>query len=655
MTDNKKRSFALGYSFIGHSFLSYMFLAFVLVAVSNNVLPSFYDIVPEGFASAFGGADRAMLFVNTFCAIFSAIVGIFLGQWVDRKGPRQVLVIGYIVGGINYIVFPFAHSAGFPLLVVCLAMTHTSMLAYCQMTTQSLVAHWFNKKKGFALGFSAVGIPVGNAVFSFIYTSIVSSLTVNGNDSLGVRVGLWAFGIALVVMGIVSSFWVKNTPAEVGLTPDNLPIENEVGSVENRSYTFSEVARTPKVWLVIAIYGLLNCSVIACVAQLVQYIMERGGFGDNAGAAVTIMSVGALAGIAGGFIISFMDQKLGTKKATVLYCIAGVIVYLAMAFIKTDSIVVLVILCMLAFLLNGAPAPLLPSMILTVFGPESFNSVSKIATPIACICRSCGYYVVALFMIEAGGMDKWTGVYVGLALLVAISLVLICLCRTTHTEIKTRTESGDIFAMGDVYFGFNAEFQADVRKIKELIYGRGNNGMYVGGRIPEEDIREIVEAGTYVPDGLDIRPWHFVALSDPETIADLRVKMHAGVIPFAAKLRERFPGHPEFKKDTEEFLASLDTAPLVVMAFTDYPVEGNDLAREVKQIGSAFQNMLLKAYGKGIGSYWLTSPIAAGAAPNLKAQFMPESDGEFIGMVTFGYYDKEHLGSTVKKGEVKYI
>ena len=65
--------------------------------------------------------------------------------------------------------------------------------------------------------------------------------------------------------------------------------------------------------------------------------------------------------------------------------------------------------------------------------------------------------------------------------------------------------------------------------------------------------------------------------------------------------------------------------------------------------------MLLKAYDKGIGSYWLTSPIAAGAAPNLKKQFMPDSEGEFIGMVTFGYYDKNISGNTVKKGAVKYI
>ena len=650
MENTKKRSFALGYSYIGHSFISYMFLAFVLVAVSNNVLPSFYDIVPRGFADAMGGADRAMLLVNTLCAVFSAIAGIFLGQWVDRKGPKQVLVTGYIIGGINYIIFPFAKTAGFWLLVICLAMTHTSMLAYCQMTTHSLVAHWFNKKKGLALGISAVGIPAGNAVFSLVYSGIVASF--GENEAIGVRIGLWAFGIALIIMGILSTFWVKNTPAEAGLTPDNLPIENETGSIENRSYRFSEVMSTPYVWLVIAIYGLLNCSVIACVAQLINYIQVRGNVGiDTAG---LVMSLGALGGIVGGFIISFMDQKLGTRKTTIIYCIAAVIVYAVMGF-TGGSITAIIIVCMLAFVLNGAPAPLLPSMVLSIFGPESFNSVSKIVTPAACICRSCGYYVVALFMFGVGGMDIWSGVYFGLALMVLVALVLTVICRKTHVEIRTRSESGDIFSMGEIYFGFNSAFQSDVRKIKELIYGRGNNGIYIEGSIPEADIREIVEAGTYVPEELDIQPWHFVAVSDSAVIDDLRQKMHAGVVPFAAKLRERFPGHPEFKKDTEEFLASLDSAALVVMAFTDYPVSGNDLADEIKQIGSAFQNMLLKAYDKGIGSYWLTSPIAAGAAPNLKKQFMPDSEGEFIGMVTFGYYDKNISGNTVKKGAVKYI
>ena len=655
MEDMKKRSFALGYSYIGHSFVSYMFLAFVLVSISNNVLPGFYDTIPAGFADAMGGADSAMLLINTLCAVFSAVVGIFIGQWVERKGPKQAIIAGYIVGGINYFIFPFAGRAGLVSLIICLAVTHTAMFAYCQMTSQSLIAHWFNKKKGMALGLSAVGIPAGNAVFSLIYTNIVSSLTVDGDESIAIRTALWLFGTGLVVMGILSIFWVKNSPFEVGLTPDNLPVESIGRDIKNRSYHFREIIRTPYVWLIIVIYGLLNCAVIACVAQLMQYIIARAHLGSNTTAAGAIMSVGALAGIAGGFAISFMDQKLGTRRTTIIYCIVSVIVYLAMAFVNVSNIVVITILCMLAFLLNGAPAPLMPSMILSLFGPESFNSVSKIATPIGCVARSCGYYVVALFMFEIKGLDIWASVYTGLALMAAISLVLVILCRRKHVDIAVTGENTDIFSVGNVYFGFDMQFQNDLRRVKELIYGRGNTGRFVDGKVPEGDIREIVEAGTYVPENIPIRPWHFVAVSDDGILKELSGKMHDGVVPFAAKLRERFPGHPEFKRDTEEFLASLDSASFIVMAFTDYHVEPDELSAQILEIGSAFQNMLIKAYGKGIGSYWLTSPIAAGAAPKLKEQFSPDMDGEFIGMITFGYYGPEGTRPVVKKGRAEYI
>jgi len=103
MENTKKKSFAIGYSFILHSFLSYMFLAFVLVAVSNNVLPSFFHLIPDSLAQSMGGADRAMLFINTICAIISAVAAIFIGQWVDRKGAKQVLIAGCATLGFEFV------------------------------------------------------------------------------------------------------------------------------------------------------------------------------------------------------------------------------------------------------------------------------------------------------------------------------------------------------------------------------------------------------------------------------------------------------------------------------------------------------------------------------------------------------------------------
>ena len=191
-------------------------------------------------------------------------------------------------------------------------------------------------------------------------------------------------------------------------------------------------------------------------------------------------------------------------------------------------------------------------------------------------------------------------------------------------------------------------------KIKELIYGRGSSGKYLELPIAQSDVEEIVEAGTLVPEHVPVQPWHFVAVSDPAALRALEELMHGEVEAFAAKLRERFPGHPEIKRDTEQFMESLSGAPLVVMAFTDHACEDEALAEQIKQIGSAFQNMLLQAYGKGIGSCWLTSPIAAGIAPALRQRFSP-GEGEFIGIVTFGYFDSNAPRNVVRRAQVRYI
>ena len=638
MENTKKKSFALGYSLVGHSFISYMFQAIVMVALSNAIIPSFIDkFNPEGLAGSPWNLTTMSL-ANTLAAVFAAAVGIFIGQWVDKKGAKQVLTVGFFVGGVNYMLMPFA--PGFAVWCINMAFVHISMFAYVQMTTHSLVAHWFNKKKGLALGIAAVGIPAGNAGFLKLYTML--------NEAYGMTIALWAFGVGLIIMGFLSIFWVRNYPHEAGLTPDGLPLQEKEVKSEDRSYRFSEVIRNPKIWGAIITYGFLNCVTIACSAQAVDYVVEKGiANGAN------IVSLCMLTGIAGGFIISLIDQKIGPRKATICYTAAMIVVYMAMFFIPKGNNVIVIVLCCVAFAFSGAPAPLFPSLIISIFGPESFNSVSKLATPLVMMLRACGYFMATVLYAIFG--HTWSGVYVGLAIITAIALLISVINKEQRSEIHVKDMEADIFAQGERFFGFNFRFQGDIQKIKRLIYGENRIGSYVNRTIDKTIIAEIVEAGTWAPEDKNVQPCRFVALSDPDILAELKEKINAGVVPFAAKLRERFPGHPELKKDTEEFLRNLESAPLVVMAFTKNHIEGEELAGEIKQISSAFQSMLLTAYDKGIGSYWLTSPIAAGAAPNLKKQFAQEGDGEFVGLVTFGYFDKEVAKPLVKMGSVEYI
>ena len=639
MINAKRKSFALGYSLIGHSFISYMFQAIVMVALSNAVIPSFISkFNPGGDASSVWNVSTMSL-ANTLAAVAAAGAGIFIGQAVDRHGAKLVLTAGFFIGGINYLAMPFA--ANFGVWCFHLFIVHTSMFAYVQMTTHSLIAHWFNKKKGLALGIAAVGIPAGNAGFLKLYTFLEAGW--------GMTTALWAFAVGLIVMGILSIFWVRNTPQEAGLTRDGLPEEEGTLVSEDRSYRFTEVAANPKIWGAVITYGLLNCATIAASAQAVDYAMEKGIAGTSAPG---IISLCLLAGIAGGFLISLLDQKAGPGKATIIYTVFMIAVYVLMFIIPKGHTAGVIVLCSLAFAFSGAPAPLFPSFIISVFGSRSFNSVSKLATPLVMVLRACGYFAATLLKNVCGG--TWSGVYIGLAVITAVALVITIFNKEVPSEIRTADNSEDLFAQGEAFFGFNSRFQGDLLKIKEFIFGRNAVGIYCDRTIPEDDIHEIVDAGIMVPTDTYIKPWKFIAVSSDEGINDIRTMMDESLLDYAKKLKERFPAHKDVVKDTINFMKSVEKAPLVVLAYTEEQCSEAELPGEVKQLASAIQNMLIKAYDKGIASYWLTSPVAVKIEPMLTKRFYTGT-GNFLGVVTFGYPDEgDDIHTYTRKGTVEY-
>lgn len=407
-----KKSFALGYSYVVHSFISYMFLAFVFVVFSNTVIP--------GFVAKYGWDSNLLATFNSIGAIVGAVLSFFIGQWVDVKGPKQVLVLGFLVGGVNMILFSLASSLA--MFCVHMIIAHVCGQAYCQMTTNNLIARWFVRKKGAVLGITTAGLPAGTAVFMPLYTAVAAAA--------GMGWGMRLFGILMVVLGVVSIFWVKNDPKEMGLTPDNLPLPENGGMPMGKVYTFGQLLRNKTVWLLIVVFGLMFCTTISSAAQVVPYFLQHG---FDLASAVAVVSGGALGGIIGSVVFGFIDQKWGTKAATLIYCTVAAVCYAGMFFISGGKI--LVFAAFLAFGLNGAPGNLMPSYFITLFGPESFNSVSKIVTPVVCLLRALGYVVAAAFAaVFAGGLAK--GIYAGLAIFMVICFVLTLLLKRERVTIE---------------------------------------------------------------------------------------------------------------------------------------------------------------------------------------------------------------------------
>lgn len=100
---------------------------------------------------------------------------------------------------------------------------------------------------------------------------------------------------------------------------------------------------------------------------------------------------------------------------------------------------------------------------------------------------------------------------------------------------------------------------------------------FTGGRIPDKDIREIVECGMFAPSALNAQPWRFIVVDDPTLFPDL-MKIHP-------------------------YISSLGSASHAIVLCADKSAEhapGNWML----DCSACIQNMLLAAHGLGYGAVW---------------------------------------------------
>lgn len=188
---------------------------------------------------------------------------------------------------------------------------------------------------------------------------------------------------------------------------------------------------------------------------------------------------------------------------------------------------------------------------------------------------------------------------------------------------------------------------------RECILTRRSIRKYKCEPVPDEVLREIMEAALAAPSAVNQQHWHFVVVRSSEKMAELSSVMGNVFGKFRPVLEQRFSRNPEAIEDTRVFLNSLGGAPVCVLAFflkDDYP----DRDGAMQSVSAALENLLLAAWDKGVGSCWLSAAQRMGFGPELQARFAP-GKGEFVAAVTLGYPDQSPKMPPRRDGRVVFI
>lgn len=111
-----------------------------------------------------------------------------------------------------------------------------------------------------------------------------------------------------------------------------------------------------------------------------------------------------------------------------------------------------------------------------------------------------------------------------------------------------------------------------------LIKTRRSIRKFTSQEIEDEQLNQIIEAGTYAPSGLNNQPWKFAIVKDSDTKKSLANLTHYSTI--------------------------IAGAPVLIAVFLDTGLS-YDRTKDIQSIGACIQNMLLALHALSLGGVWL--------------------------------------------------
>ncbi|MEE8519648.1 MAG: MFS transporter [Dehalococcoidia bacterium] len=260
--------------------------------------------------------------------IGSPAVGFALGRvsarqmvfWSGVVTSLGLVGLGLINGIVTFYIFFIVISIG------------TSGVSHV-VTWPVLIARWFNRKRGLAIGLAVLG-PIFGSPFVILNTSL--------EEAIGWRAVLIGYGFIVFVGISFLSLLARERPQDHGMLPDgDIPTEADLAEQAairqgtsrriEAGLTLRQVLHTKEFWLVTSYLGAMFIVNSAMQAHQIPYLVQDRGLSPSA-AAVTLTLVFLISGfgrIGGGLLMDKSDYRF--VLAVMALCMGLSQVYLQVA------------------------------------------------------------------------------------------------------------------------------------------------------------------------------------------------------------------------------------------------------------------------------------------------------------------------------------
>ena len=391
-------------------------------------------IVPQVAAYRGWNQDTVLSF-STPASIIALFIVVVFGALAKKFGLKRTMVVTMFAAGAATILYGNAPTLA--VYFIALVLMVSLINAFACILGLSICTNWFPTKKGVVMGFTTIGMNLASALIS----QILNLLTNWTNIAWAITI----MGFVIIFVGIMTAIFIKETPEQEGCYPDNDPKIAELIHKEehffdehekNNVITYRQALKNPKVWIFGIAYGFFGLATVGIMSQLVGYFQAVRGF--TLQSALNMMTIAAIIGIAGSIIWGIIDQKIGTKKTSVIF---GIWYGIGIVLLVIPSTVTMYIGIVMLGAGIGGNGNFPPSMAALVFGRRDFPICYSIMNTIVGVVRSCSFLMLALLR---GMTSGYTVPYIVFAVIALVGGLMIIPVKVKGVVGEVEAHEDDI-------------------------------------------------------------------------------------------------------------------------------------------------------------------------------------------------------------------
>lgn len=336
----------------------------ILMAVTSGTSFWAFGLYIQPVEDEFGWSRATVSFGISLSLFVSGLTAPLVGRAIDTYGPRRITLLGAVLTSLSFLLIATTDAVWEWFFFLSLNAVVRNMAFYIPF--QALVARWFNRRRGLAIGILGVGFSLGGLIMVPVLRVVIDA---------------WGWDGALIFSGVLLASlylplgwkFIHDDPSAVGQEVDGAD-RPRVAPAARRlpGLTVGQAMRTPLLWALAFGLGFLFFGMVGWMIHMLPYYESVG---VSPGVAAALVSAGAGVGIfsrVGFGLVVDRVRSIERAAAFLSLMLASSLLILLISGGSTAGIA----LFLFFFLISSAAGPMLEPLLLTrAFGVAHFATI----------------------------------------------------------------------------------------------------------------------------------------------------------------------------------------------------------------------------------------------------------------------------------------